>query len=323
VPVDDVVDEDGLSTDNQAAIAEAVAESAAMFREMADLMEGVDVDGFDVDDFFERRARIGVLFDESNARVQRLGRVFGLTSAQARLLQYLHLHVGEPILGPALGGVSGIWEWARRTRELDVEHGWEIEVEKRGSDYFYTLNTVERDEAAAARWQLLNRVRRLPCSGQERVLTLLRESYPNAVHRDDLDYVAKIGSRGRRKRNLDEEGWRIGTHDNDPSIESGYYRLESLEKGPPRAREHLKLRQEVLRAANFECAQCGAHPEPGRSVVLHVHHKKYLKRGGNDDLDNLEVLCRPCHAGKHAVDETAVDDELLNPAADPLIAAGA
>ena len=222
---------DGPSERERSAIRKHVEESARLFRKMADVMEGVETADFDIDDFLERRALIGVLFDHSNRYAARIARIYGLTSAQARLLQYLQLHVGEPVPGPALGGVSAIWEWARRTRELDVEHGWKIEVKHGGSTYEYTLTTVDRDEAAAARWQLLNRIRHSGGSGRQRMLTLLRESYPQPVHRDELDYVAQLPSSDRLKAALEESGWRVSSSEDDAGLDSDHFRLESLERG--------------------------------------------------------------------------------------------
>jgi hypothetical protein len=217
---------DGPSDREWGAIRNHLKESAELFRKMADVMEEVDAADFDIDDFLERRARVGVLFDHSNKHAARIMAIYGLTSAQARLLQYLHLHVGEPVPGPALGGVSAIWEWARRTRELDVEHGWKIDVKSAGSTYNYTLMTVRRDEAAAARWHLLNRIRHSGGTSQERMLALLQEVHPDAVHRADLDYVAQIPSGDRLKRDLHDAGLRVLDTEDDESIEPDYYRLD-------------------------------------------------------------------------------------------------
>lgn len=44
------------------------------------------------------------------------------------------------------------------------------------------------------------------------------------------------------------------------------------------------------------CARCG---ESGNDV----HHKTYERVGGSERIEDLEVLCRPCHAAHHAVDK--------------------
>jgi 5-methylcytosine-specific restriction endonuclease McrA len=303
-----------------------VAESQRLFEEMAAVVAALDASDMTADDFVEARARIGLLYSETNTLAAKIAGVFGLRSAQARLMHYLRLHVSEAIDGGALAGVSCIWEWARRTRELDVEHGWEIVVgrdDELGLGHNeYMLTTEERNRTSAAKWRRLSRIRREPGSGESRILALLQESYPEAVSREDLDYVAQIRSRDRRKRDLEEAGWRISSYEDDPSLPTGHYRLDTLEKGPPRAREHIKLRQEILQSADFTCKQCGARPGPGKRVILHVHHREFVGHGGTNDPANLEVLCRQCHAGKHAVAVTQVDDELLNPAADPYLSGG-
>jgi hypothetical protein len=48
------------------------------------------------------------------------------TNARDRLLRYLLLRVGQIVDKEELSGVSGIYEWARRVRELRDEEGWQI-----------------------------------------------------------------------------------------------------------------------------------------------------------------------------------------------------
>ena len=47
-------------------------------------------------------------------------------SARDRILLYLSKHIGIVIHGDELMVVAGISEYARRIRELRVEHGWSI-----------------------------------------------------------------------------------------------------------------------------------------------------------------------------------------------------
>ena len=44
------------------------------------------------------------------------------------------------------------------------------------------------------------------------------------------------------------------------------------------------------------CARCGEHGTD-------VHHKTYERVGGNELLEDLEVLCRSCHDAHHALDK--------------------
>jgi HNH endonuclease len=51
--------------------------------------------------------------------------------------------------------------------------------------------------------------------------------------------------------------------------------------------EHFKL------VRGNQCEECGT------SEHLHVHHLHYLKPWGHEDENDVEVLCRDCHADKH------------------------
>ena len=58
--------------------------------------------------------------------------------------------------------------------------------------------------------------------------------------------------------------------------------------------EWNEIRKAALRRANYECEQCGA-----RNTKLDVHHLTYDRFGGNEEPDDLEVLCRDCHDKEH------------------------
>jgi HNH endonuclease len=42
------------------------------------------------------------------------------------------------------------------------------------------------------------------------------------------------------------------------------------------------------------CARCG-----GERKTLHVHHRTYVRFGGDELVEDLEVLCIPCHEKHH------------------------
>jgi hypothetical protein len=314
-------DVEGLSAKARSVVVAAIAESRHLVARLDELLEDLDPEQVTIDDFLDLRAEIGRLNGALNKEARRITKLYGLNSAEACITQYLLNHAGETVEKFELSGVACVLEWARRVRQLDVEHGWQITSGPSGGlkPGQYRLDSSERDEAAAARWALLNGIRRQPGSGESRMLKLLQAAHPESVHRDELDYVAKIGTRDRRKRNLDEAGWHISSWEDDPSLSNGMYRLDSLEQGPPRTREALKLRMQILQDADFSCELCNARPGPGRRVQLQVHHRTFLMHGGSDETENLQVLCRACHAGVHALAEGRVDDELLNPAADPYV----
>src|SRR5580765_484515 len=58
--------------------------------------------------------------------VTALSSLITATSGKERVLQYLKLFVKEPIDSEELGIVGGIQEFARRIRELRVQHGYRI-----------------------------------------------------------------------------------------------------------------------------------------------------------------------------------------------------
>jgi 5-methylcytosine-specific restriction endonuclease McrA len=53
-------------------------------------------------------------------------------------------------------------------------------------------------------------------------------------------------------------------------------------------------RRLALQAAGYSCASCQHHAVRG----LHVHHLTY-ERFGNERLEDLQVLCEPCHVKLH------------------------
>lgn len=53
-------------------------------------------------------------------------------------------------------------------------------------------------------------------------------------------------------------------------------------------------RIQVLKRDKFTCQSCGT-----TSVVLEVHHMKDYKKLGNEPLESLVTLCRPCHEAWH------------------------
>ncbi len=57
-----------------------------------------------------------------------------------------------------------------------------------------------------------------------------------------------------------------------------------------------KKRRERLQYANNQCERC---QEPLTERTAEVHHRTYA-RFGNELLEDLEALCRPCHRRHHA-----------------------
>lgn len=53
----------------------------------------------------------------------------------------------------------------------------------------------------------------------------------------------------------------------------------------------------VRRRDGWKCRRCGRF-----NVQLHVHHKRWISRGGSYMPTNLVTLCGPCHERAHWAD---------------------
>lgn len=59
-----------------------------------------------------------------------------------------------------------------------------------------------------------------------------------------------------------------------------------------------KLRLDVLRRDRYTCQECGANKNSDSDVVFHIDHIQPVAAGGQDEMDNLQVLCQDCNLGK-------------------------
>lgn len=55
----------------------------------------------------------------------------------------------------------------------------------------------------------------------------------------------------------------------------------------------------ILESQGYQCANPCCRVDL-RAVVKHLDHKETLSKGGSDNADNLQWLCRPCNVSKHA-----------------------
>ena len=94
----------------------------------------------------------------------------------------------------------------------------------------------------------------------------------------------------RRIRELRESGWQIETHSSKAK-----YRLISHTKraGNTRTYPSQKQRQEVSQRNSHTCQICKTSDEN-----LQFDHKIPLERGGQTDVENLQLLCSPCNVEK-------------------------
>jgi hypothetical protein len=180
--------------------------------------------------------RVLVLLAELGRRQAELRRVMariaaksGLPSgAKARLLRYMQLTRGKVVEKDELSGVSGIYEWARRLRELRTEDGWRIASHEHRPELRpgqYVLEAGQPDDQLKDAWRLANEIRRRTGSAGSRVLALLRANVGRPVSGDQLAYVARIHAYDRRIRELVDEGWNIESHLDRQDLDSGSYLL--------------------------------------------------------------------------------------------------
>lgn len=71
-----------------------------------------------------------------------------------------------------------------------------------------------------------------------------------------------------------------------------------IEWSKPVERKPIKpgLRFEILKRDGYRCQMCGVTAKDG--ATLEIDHITPVARGGTNDADNLQVLCRECNAGK-------------------------
>lgn len=311
---------DGGDALKESQVRAALERAATALEEVYETIADLNAGELSVAAWQKASARVGVLLAEFDKASGSVNRLLGLGGGQERLLTYLRSRVGERVRMEELRGVAAIYEWARRVRELRVEKGWPIVTNVQRPDLGageYVLEGDAPDAQVAADWRLAKDMRNLKIdgksvSGKTRGLEYLKALSPRAADKEQLTYVMNISSHARRIRELSEEGWRIVSNTDDPSLASGSYRLESLDKRPPRVRQAIKLRHEVLDRDGYKCTEDGATPEKD-GVTLQIHHIKYVSQGGTNDLDNLVTLCHICHAGRHALERGQAKDELLNP----------
>ena len=240
-------------------------------------------------------------------------------AARSRILAYLKEYAGEAVDAEELEAVAGISEWARRVRELRVEHGYNILTGYTRGDLRrdqYLLLNPEPDEGTARRWRLANEIRRGPGGAKVTMLRYLRENVGIAVTGDELQYIAGSTSEwARRIRELrTEEGWPVYTKLTGRSdLGTGEYVLEADRQLPAHDRRIPDtVRAEVLDRDRYRCRVCRwgydqRHPgDPRQFLELH-HIKAHLERGPNLP-ENLITLCNMHHDRVHAGDRGIIEE---------------
>lgn len=250
-------------------------------------------------------------------------------SGRDRILLYLRKFPYTPINGQELMVVAGIDDWARRVRELRVEHGWkilsgvtaadilqewqdeegappiDIDLREMQSDDYILLDP-NQDREAAHRWKSANRIRRLNLSIKNKILMFFKENVGNEISGEELRYVANNKTEwARRVRELrTEDGWPVLTKTTGmPELPVGIYVFASARQSPKEDRAVKDaLRRQVFVRDQYRCRDCSWHPKQwNRSDPrnLEAHHEIPHSKGGKTTKENLTTLCNVCHDVRH------------------------
>ena len=141
-----------------------------------------------------------------------------------------------------------------------------------------------------------------------KILQFLKENMGQVVTTEELAYVSGDKREfGRRTRELrTEEGYAVATRfTGRPDLNAGEYILLSLERIAEAHDRHIPsdVQREVYDRDNSICQQCGwniAKWTAADARILELHHLKTHASRGENNADNLIVLCSYCHDEVHA-----------------------
>lgn len=229
------------------------------------------------------------------------------------MLEELQARLGQPVNRVELSIIASIDDWARRLRELRVEHGYDIEYIDTD---LYVLHSIEPNDVTAQEWELANSIRNLPgASVSAKLKKFFLANVGRVVRRDQLDYIAKTRKEAtRRTRELrDEDGWPIISHIDDPALRPSEYMLISGDRADwadPHQRYYpVEVRRAVFKRDGYRCRDCrrtreDALREGDTRFILECDHTigvsdpSQLSDEQKTDLANLQTLCHRCHARK-------------------------
>jgi len=176
-------------------------------------------------EWLETAAQVGAHLAESRDALAEV-RQDVLGGARTALLLYFRNHPGEALSPHQLEGVAAIRAWARRIRELR-EVGWKIDTLGSGAGAPYRLAATHLDEAVASSEETIDSIGGV--NPAERLIEYLLHISPWPATPQQLERVAKTPTWRQEIRELIEQGWLIQSHDDDPEVPPGHYRLANLE----------------------------------------------------------------------------------------------
>ncbi|GAA4205031.1 hypothetical protein GCM10022252_64940 [Streptosporangium oxazolinicum] len=190
-----------------------------------ELVRATPRDGLTAIEWLETAAKLGGFLSEARDASSEVRQTL-LGGARSALLLYLRGHVGETVPPHALEGVSGIREWARRIRELRAI-GWDINCLGAGPSAPYRLDDVQLAEEVAQSQQIIDSIK--GSKPKERIIEYLLHLTPWPAGPKQLERVAGVPTWRQEIRDLVDEGWLILSHETDPELAPGFYRLTRLE----------------------------------------------------------------------------------------------
>jgi hypothetical protein len=176
-------------------------------------------------DWLKAAARVGTHLAESREALAGVRQDI-VGGARTALLLYFRSHPGQELSPNQLEGVAAIRAWARRIRELR-EVGWGIDTVGSGAGAPYRLKAAHLDEAVATSDDTIESV--AGSTPGERLIEYLLHISPWTATPQQLERVAKVPTWRQEIRDLIDQGWLIQTHDDDPEIAPGHFRLANLE----------------------------------------------------------------------------------------------
>lgn len=207
--------------------------------EQVTLLESASNEDLTADRCLLLLAELGRRQGELRDHLTSIAEQVGLPAAgKDRLLRYLILTKGKVVDKDELSGVSGIYEWARRLRELRLEDGWSIASDKSRPDLRpgqYVLEASGPQGQLRDRWRQAHAIRTSGGSATSRLKAFFRAHVGVAVGAEELFYVSRILSFPRRIRELAESGWDIHSNLDHGDLKPGEYRFSgriSATSGP-------------------------------------------------------------------------------------------